>query len=314
MLHSYLLPNLPLCVDLDSVGRAAYVGYEDGNLQIIDFYKGSSLVHPLHDRSQQYTPTQLLEADVWTTKGDHKSSALCLAVSYDGTFILSGHEDGKILSWDISSGRYRQIADFAAPVTNLKMLPPIGFLNLPKKSLKLHNVVKPRYENVTDTNRGTTGIPQDYNISVQLCTDLPATNATDYNSFCEELTQPSFLPGLLQEYLAETVAQDDSGFGQDSETSIELKKQNTSIAQQLQSTKERMKELERASWRRKQEDEIKAARKKRRRLREIKIDEVKRRRHMGVPIEGSDVEMEEEDEDEDDASLSSDTDEITDSN
>ncbi|SLM34719.1 WD40/YVTN repeat-like-containing domain [Lasallia pustulata] len=115
-LHTFLLPSTPLCLTLDPADRAVYAGYDDGSIQLVDFYKNASLTQALHDPALQSTPTQALPSDRWALPSAATSAALCLDVSYDGTSILSGHQNGKVQIWDIAKGRYNiQLADFSAP-------------------------------------------------------------------------------------------------------------------------------------------------------------------------------------------------------
>ena len=77
--------------------------------------------------------------------------------------------------------------------------------------------------------------------------------------------------------------------------------------------------MDKERWERKEEDAIKAAAKKRRRLRRIKADELRRMREMGEVVrdgdedEGMEEGNDEAEAEEDEEGLSSDTNEITDS-
>lgn len=221
VLHTYLLQDPPQCLAVDPADRAVYVGYGDGSIQVIDFYKKPSLSNPLYDSALQHTPTQPPTSDRWRLDSV-ASPILCLELSYDGTTLLSGHEDGKIRTWNIPTKTFfSQLADFSFPITNLLMLPLAGFPNLPQPKLKLHNVVKPRYEGSLDVNGSGGGggggmskasasistTPANYTFSVQFASTLPSSPtgrcSSARSSFQECLTHPSFPTSLLEEGVAE---------------------------------------------------------------------------------------------------------------
>ncbi|KAL8821886.1 MAG: hypothetical protein Q9191_007226, partial [Dirinaria sp. TL-2023a] len=156
-LHTFLLSSPALSLALDPADRALYTGSSDGSIQFLPFFTPTSSTSQIHDPSQQNTPTQPPEKDRWklpattTTTITEPSSRLpaanCLTLSYDGTVLLSGHSDGKIHTWDIGKGRYSgTLHDYAHAVTNLTMLPPTGWPNPRVPRVKLHQVIKPRYE------------------------------------------------------------------------------------------------------------------------------------------------------------------------
>ena len=316
-LQTFLLSSSPLCLALDPADRAVYAGYDDGSVQILDFYSQSSLTQALHDPESQPTAVQPPPTSKWPPLEHANAAVLTLDVSYDGTTLLSGHEDGGVHTWDVARGMYgKQLADFAAPITNLHMLTPTGFPNPKQSSLKLHNVVKPRYESFTNghSNNGTT-VPENYTFTAQFMTEIPQTG--DDTSFSDALYHPSFPDSLLDETLVDFLAsQDPSAKVSDAEDLADLRAQNEALSSQLSSTQERFRrataEVEKEKqgrWERQQDDEIKAARKKKRRLRNETLAEIARKKVMGEEV-GSNEGVEEEIEDE---SLSSDTDELTDS-
>ncbi|KAL9581212.1 MAG: hypothetical protein Q9212_004038, partial [Teloschistes hypoglaucus] len=209
ILHTYLLSSNPLCLTLDPADRAAYAGYEDGSIQILDFYKQrSSLLHPHYDADRQSTPTQPPDSDRWSSSETASSPVHCLQLSYDGTDLLTGHENGKVHTWNIAKGKYNnQLADLTLPVTNLVMLPPTGFPVQNPGTTKLQNVVKPKYENsfggATDAG-GTSTVPINYTYTAQFTSTLPLPDPpAGYSDFDEALTHPSFPQHMLDEGIAE---------------------------------------------------------------------------------------------------------------
>ncbi|KAF6233640.1 hypothetical protein HO173_008197 [Letharia columbiana] len=322
-LHTFLLPSSPLCLALDPADRAVYAGYEDGSVQLIDFYSQDGLTQPLHNPALQSTPTQPRPSGRWSAPHHSASPLLCLQVSYDGTSLLSGHQDGKIHNWDVAAGKYdKRVADFAAPVTNIIMLKPIGFPDVAKPAVKLHNVVKPRYESFVNGDHGVSDaiIPTKYTFIAQFTSTLPLPFSAETTSFHQELHHSSFPTALLEESLAELSSPQKSfGAATDSSELTNLRVQNSALASRLEVAEERYRsaaaivlEQEKEDWRRQKDEEIKAARKKRRRLRSMRDAEVARRKEMGEAVEDEDEDINERGKDEDE-DLSSSTDEMTES-
>lgn len=319
-LHTYLLSACPLCLALDPADRAVHAGYEDGSIQIIDFYSEGGLNQQLRDPALQSTPTQPPPVARWVAP-DSRSAVLCVQVSYDGTCLLSGHEDGKIYKWEVAAGRYdKQLADFSAPITNLHFLKPSGFPKVTKPVLKLHNVVKPRYESFTIGDNGNSGaaVPSDYTFTAQFTSNIALQGSPGIDSFHEALTHPSFPASFLDNALADFFASENRAKAVLETTDLaELRAQNASLASQLSNAVERqnaaaaeIQQRDKEKWRRQKDDEIKAARKRRRRLRRMKIEETARKKEMGEDVDNEDEDMGEESNDEKD--LSSSTDELTD--
>ena len=168
VLRVILLPLTPLCFQLDPADRAIYAGYENGNIQCIDLSrdlsKASSTLHESTQNTTNAGPIQLESKDAWSYSSSDVGSAQCLGLSYDGTMLLSGHSNGKILSWDVAKGRIQKtIADFGQSVTNLIMLRPDG-LPSDRPIFEVKTVTKPKLEFSTTAKQGTTGIPASYTL------------------------------------------------------------------------------------------------------------------------------------------------------
>ena len=223
ILRTFLLPSTALSVSLDPVDRAFYVGYEDGSVQAVEFYKNQSIQHPLHDPSLQSTPSQQLAEERWLPPSSDFGAAQALSVSYDGTLLLSGHESGKIVSWNVGRRKYAStIADYTHPVTNLLTQPPNG---IPHPSLDLkrvsHTIVKPRYDQGLSDQSNTPGaVPGEYTFATHI---LPSTshkpgpavrsNQQNVDQFSEALTHPYFPESMVEEGLAELAALRQPGSG-----------------------------------------------------------------------------------------------------
>ncbi|OJD18030.1 hypothetical protein AJ78_01922 [Emergomyces pasteurianus Ep9510] len=216
-LRTYLLPSTPLCSVVDPADRAFYVGYEDGSVQMIDFFKISSIQNILHDSNHQSTPSQLSANERWFPPNLDLGAAQCLTLSYDGVTLLSGHKGGAIVCWDIAKGRYAStITTYGCPVTNLQMLAPTGFTRYDEQvsRMAIHNVVKPRYDHAL-SNSAQLGdvIPATYSLQAHLTGASHSVDSSgsqsstpSTNEFSEALTHPCFPSSLISEGLAELAA------------------------------------------------------------------------------------------------------------
>jgi len=141
LLRTFLLHSTPLCATLEVCDRAAYIGFEDGSIQLIDFFSNKPKVNPLYDTALQSTPVQVDSAPWDASRAGAVGSVQCLDLSYDGTSLLSGHTSGKVIKWDTGTRSFSaEVIDLSAPVTNLHMLPPFPGTS----SMKISTVVRPR--------------------------------------------------------------------------------------------------------------------------------------------------------------------------
>ena len=317
-LHTFLLSHSPLCLALDPADRAAYAGYEDGTIQFLDFYSQGGLNQGLHDSAAQSAPTQPSASTIWAAQDHPPTAILCLQVSYDGTSLLSGHRDGKVHPWDVGTGRFgKHLADFSAPVTNLQMLKPTGFPNVPEQALKIQNVVKPRYDSFTNGHHSSsTIIPPNYTLTAQFTSNLPFPDSSVTSLFHEALSHPSFPTRLLEEaFSGFSILRNGKTKGEDSADVAELRAQNAALSSQLASAVDRersataeIQKREKEEWKRQKDEEIKAAKKKRRRLRRTQLAELARKKDMGEMVKDEDILINESDGDK--GYLSSSTDEM----
>lgn len=299
VLHTFLLSKSPLCLALDPADRAAYAGYEDGTIQFLDFYSQGSLNQTLHDPVAQSAPTQPSASTIWGAQDHPPTAILSLQVSYDGTRLLSGHQDGKVHPWDVGTGKFeKHLVDFSAPVTNLQMLKPTGFANVPEQALKLQNVVKPRYDSFNNGHHSSgTTIPPNYTLTAQFTSDLPLPGSGGASLFHEALSHPYFPSPLLDEALSEFfLLQNGKTNGEESADVAELRAQNAALSSQLASAVDRersataeIQKREKEAWKRQKDEEIKAAKKKRRRMERKHLAEVARKKEMGEAVKDEDT-------------------------
>ncbi|KAK2846399.1 hypothetical protein FQN49_005764 [Arthroderma sp. PD_2] len=213
ILHTYLLPPQPLCLTVDPADRAFYVGYEDGSVQLVDFFKTPSVQHVLHDTNHQAIPTQLPIGSKWLPPSSELGAALCVSLSYDGTSLLSGHRSGAVASWDVGRARYAaSVASLNSPVTNLHMLEPTG---LPQKAsrIAIHQIVKPRLDHgLAGGQSAADAVPATYHVNVHLNASYtkPDRTSSVLHDFSATLSHPSFPSSLISESLIDLYSPSES--------------------------------------------------------------------------------------------------------
>lgn len=184
VLRTILLTQIPQCIALDPADRAIYVGTKDGGVQCVDVFQHESSKSSIfnNDSSTAATPYQLTTKDAFSmTTGAENGPSQCIAISYDGTRLLTGHYSGKVLQWDVP--KKRQVGEVSAlsgqSVTNLDILRPEGLLNC-EASYRIHTVIKPRLELSASeaSHTGSSAVPADYSMHVQVKTQ-PLQNSLD---------------------------------------------------------------------------------------------------------------------------------------
>ncbi len=198
---------------LDPADRAFYAGFDDGSIQLFDFFKDPEITNSLYDYEQSSIPVDSPPSHRWTAPSQNLGAALSLAVNYEGTKLYSGHGSGKVISWDIAKGRFSaEITNLASAVTNLSVLPPTGFPNAPEPRLKVHKVIKPNYDTrLSGHGANASGtVPAKYALTAQFTSILPTqrVSATETlpvksSEFDAALTHPSFPTSMLEEGIAE---------------------------------------------------------------------------------------------------------------
>ncbi|KAF4539988.1 WD repeat containing protein [Lasiodiplodia theobromae] len=230
LLATYLLGDTPLALTLDAADRGFFATYEDGSMQYIDFYTSgdadaqNSATDSLRDPDTSYTPITPAPSTRWRPTNQDLGAAQSIALSWDGTTILTGHSTGKIASWSpVGSTHLKTILNtLPGPVTNISFLPPTGFptsTNEPK--YKIHAVVKPRLDLKAHVSDGevSSPVPAAYAFNAQLVDSIsrPTVSASKSrkgskkSAFEEALTHTSFPSELLEHSLAELSAFAGSG-------------------------------------------------------------------------------------------------------
>jgi pre-rRNA-processing protein IPI3 len=206
-LRTVLLTALPICLALDPAGRAVHVATDDGAIHMIEFFGEKAIVGP-HSAEDASTALQL--GDPWATVPSEAGAPLCIALSYDGTTLLTGHGNGHLLRWNTTTeiAQPVEIASLNAAVTNIVPLSP-----LPKeKYTKAVTVVRPSQND------------RRYTIQSQFTTDL---YSNDTPSRFDRLLNGT---GFPQDVLAEAVSALQAP-GVTSEVDADLKQQNEELWQ-----------------------------------------------------------------------------------
>ncbi|KAH0375917.1 WD40 repeat-like protein, partial [Aureobasidium melanogenum] len=220
LLRTVLLPEIPRCLALDPADRAFYTAYDDGSVQMVDFYSDTfsaanpnSVQHPLYDPAQAAMPVQPPPQTRWTPPSADQGAALSAVLSYDGSMLMTGHANGNVLVWDVPLGRYSSTftsAPMMGPVTNLVSLPVQGFPDARPARLGQVTIVKPKHA-AFDKADLDGAVPGNYNLSLQFSRQLPMPHisaskkqpAVIDSEFLAALTHPVFPESLLADSLAE---------------------------------------------------------------------------------------------------------------
>ena len=212
-LRTYLLPNIPTTLALDPADRAFYVGYEDGSLQTISFFdsvQNSSPTDTLRDSALSHRPIQPPSHTRFNAASQNLGATLSLALSWDGTTLVSGHDSGKIATWDLAKRTYiSTLVTHPGPVTDLQFLEPTGFPGAKTQSFKVVTVVKPKHDPVSSVE-GSSIVPANYGLSVQFTSQLniPQIRASEVweqgkSEFECALNHSSFPAQMLEQSLLE---------------------------------------------------------------------------------------------------------------
>ncbi|KAI0897397.1 putative ribosomal assembly complex component Ipi3 [Annulohypoxylon nitens] len=136
-LRTLLFPSSPLCLSLDPCARAIYVSSDDGSLYAIDLFAEKALLGP---QSAEESSTAIQVSSAFGAAPQEAGPATCVALSYDGTILLTGHPRGQIQRWDLSSrADSTELANLNASVTNIVFVSPLPS----PRPTKPVNVIKP---------------------------------------------------------------------------------------------------------------------------------------------------------------------------
>lgn len=163
VLRTVLLPSAPTSLVIDPADRAAYLGDAEGSITFIDILSLGKT-----GKTDATLPVQIPLQSQWTpSSGTGQMHAV--ALSHDATYLLSGHEDGTVLRWDVAKHKVAsEVAKLGQPITNIVMLPPDGLPQNQGATFVIPEVIKPKLEFSTPLERGTSGIPANYKLHAAL--------------------------------------------------------------------------------------------------------------------------------------------------
>jgi pre-rRNA-processing protein IPI3 len=243
LLRTFLLHSTPLCVTLDPCDRALYIGFDNGSIQPIDLFAPTNSSPPttntLHDAKLSSTPIQI-SSSAFSGSPPDLGATHCLALSYDGTSLVSGHASGRLLSWSIGPRKFTtELVDLNCPITNLATLDPFEPSRRPPIITRPITVVKPR---IGETALGS------YTLTAQLA-GTPSLGKSDFES---ALSTPGIPSALLEAAITEITSSSSSQPNQDSESEAEMQRLKTENDQLWQIVAEQ-RELQKRTWERYQD-------------------------------------------------------------
>ncbi|KAI1154373.1 WD40-repeat-containing domain protein [Nemania diffusa] len=187
-LRTVLFPSAPISLALDPCARAFYASTEDRSLYAVELFGEKTLLGP---QSSEEGSAAVQVSDPFGAAPQEAGPATCLGLNYDGTILLSGHPQGQVRRWDLSSrADSTELASLNAAITNITFISP---LSSPKPT-RPTAVVKPFLGNrtynftsqinsdlVNETRfsrmLGASGIPQDILEQAILAFQEPTSNA-----------------------------------------------------------------------------------------------------------------------------------------
>ncbi|KAK6353363.1 Pre-rRNA-processing protein ipi3 [Orbilia brochopaga] len=204
MLRSVSVSGTPLSLALDPADRAFYVGLGDGGIQQVEFARvanrsvhigtaGVGMVATSSDADRSYD-SPLFRADErhvpiaaagagnkWSAEGQN-SPITTIDVVFEGNYLVTGTESGAVNLWDVATGHlFRTLSTYkAAPISCVRMLPPIGFPVDTSSHTALHTVVLPRYHDTVKAASGGT-IQVDTNhppLTLQFRATIPTSSSS----------------------------------------------------------------------------------------------------------------------------------------
>ncbi|KAH6980939.1 WD40-repeat-containing domain protein [Ilyonectria sp. MPI-CAGE-AT-0026] len=189
ILRTLLFPTPPLCACLDPSARALFVASEDGSLFLVELFGGPKPV--LGSRSTEPASIVIQVNAPLAVSDPEAGQPSCLALSYDGTSILSGHTKGKIFRWSLADNAHpTEMANLNAAVTNLCFVSPLPTAQ-PTKAI---NIVKPNHNQ------------KKYVFTAQLDSDLSSAtrfsqmlDSKGFSSESIETAIPTLSPSLDEE-------------------------------------------------------------------------------------------------------------------
>ncbi|SPO00050.1 related to WD-repeat protein CRB3 [Cephalotrichum gorgonifer] len=136
-LRTLLFQSAPLCMSLDSCARAVFAATEDGSVFAVEMFGDKALLGP---RSEGLSSAAVQVTAPLGVVDPEDGPACCIATSFDGTALVTGHSKGKIFQWSLGGdGHPTRLADLNASVNNVVFTPLLS----ETRTSSLQTVVKP---------------------------------------------------------------------------------------------------------------------------------------------------------------------------
>lgn len=121
VLRTLLFPAVPQCIALDPTARALTVFTESGDFSCVDFFGDEPILGS--QAAEQASIVMQVDSPLGNVQ-DEAGPANCIAMSYDGTCVLSGHAKGKVMRWSLREGEHPiELAGLNASVSNIVFVP-----------------------------------------------------------------------------------------------------------------------------------------------------------------------------------------------
>lgn len=199
ILRTILLPTNAISIAIDPADRALYLGGQDGHVYSWDIFQHSTSGNSTHMNSSEMPASQLTSKDRWSAPSSELGPTICLTLSYDGTFLVSGHTNGSLVRWDVAKHRIlNELTNLGQPVTYIKMLELDGIHIQKLPGYKIVNVVKPNLEFASQMESGTTGIPSKYNFHGMI---IPTQAHPRHNDIEQALSGSGFPQPMIDDAL-----------------------------------------------------------------------------------------------------------------
>ncbi|KAI0174315.1 WD40-repeat-containing domain protein [Pestalotiopsis sp. NC0098] len=136
-LRTILFPSPLTALCLDPCARAFYVSSDNGAMFSVELFAEKPLIG---GQSAEASSTVVQISSPFGQVPQETGPASCLGLSYDGTVLLSGHSNGQILRWDLSTKAIAtEVANLNASVSNLLFVSPMPT----SETVTTVNIVRP---------------------------------------------------------------------------------------------------------------------------------------------------------------------------
>jgi len=132
VIQSFVFPTYLTAVVLDPHETLLFVGGGDSNIYKIDLFQ------QLGSTSLPFDPTQLKDEQHRKVLRGHNGAISSLSISFDGSILLSGSQDGTCIVWDPHTSQLlRSFTHHKGPITSVRIrLRPQDLFNLNAKTEK----------------------------------------------------------------------------------------------------------------------------------------------------------------------------------